>query len=400
MTDKNKTFDFDTPIDRRGTGSAKWTVFGDEVLPMWVADMDFTSPQPVIDALQKAVSHGVFGYMFPPQNLSATLVQRMADFYDWHINAEDIFFIPGVMVGVNMAARAFAHDGALLIQPPVYHPFHYTPQWSKVGKQEAPLKMVESADGLTYEMDFDALEANITDETRAFLLCNPHNPIGRVWTREELEKVVEICERHDLIIISDEIHSDLVLSGHKHIPIASISPEAAQRTVTLIAPSKTFNLPGLSLSVGIVQNADMRDKVIDAGAGLVSMVMEKNSHPFVNMMGYIAADAAYREGEDWRQAVLQYIEANRDFMADYLAEHMPSLKPAKLEGTYLQWIDCRALELEEAPAKWFLEQAKVAFNDGAMFGYGGEGFIRMNLATSRSTLQQALDQMREALTNR
>lgn len=400
MSNQPQTFDFDTPLERRNTGSAKWSVYPQDVLPLWVADMDFQSPPAVLDALQQAVTHGVFGYMFPPAALKDLIVERMRTHYDWHITADDVFFVPGVMVGVNMTARAVAHDGALMIQPPVYYPFHYTPIWSNVGKQEAPLRRVDTTDGFTYEVDFDAIEAGITEETRMFLLCNPHNPVGRVWTRDELARLNDICERHDLILVADEIHSDLLMDDHKHIPAASLSEGAAQRTVTFIAPSKTFNLPGLSFSVGIAQNAELRERIMQAGAGLVTMITDHNTHPFMNMMGYIAADAAYREGESWRKAVLMYIEANRDFVREYVGEHMPQIKLATLEGTYLQWMDCRALALPTAPAAWFVEHAKVALNDGAMFGEGGEGFVRMNLATSRVTLTQALDQMRDALAAR
>lgn len=394
-------FDFDTLIERRGTGSAKWGAYPADVLPMWVADMDFQAPPAVLEALRASVEHGVFGYAFPPAQLTETLVQRMQTRYGWQIAAEDILYTPGVMVSVNMAARAFAQEGALLIQPPVYHPFHYTPQWSNCGKQEAPLTRVETPDGgFSYSIDFDALEAAITPQTKMFLLCNPHNPIGRVWSREELMRIADICERHDLIICADEIHSDLIFSGHTHIPIASLSPEIAARTVTLIAPSKTFNLPGLSLSVVIVQNAALRKRFVDVGAGLVMVIMGEHSHPFINSMGYLAADAAYREGDAWLHAALQYIEANRDFARAYIQEHMPAIKVAALEGTYLQWLDFRALDLPELPAKWFVEHAKVALNEGEMFGEGGAGFARMNLATQRQRLEVALNQMRDALAAR
>lgn len=390
-------FDFDTLIERRGTGSAKWTVFGDDVLPMWVADMDFQSPPAVIDALHEAVDHGVFGYMFPPQDLPGLIVARMAARYNWTIQPEDVLFVPGVMVGVNMLAQAVARDGALLIQPPVYHPFHHTPTWSNCGKQEAPLRYVETADGFTYEIDFDVLENAITPETRMLLFCSPHNPIGRVWRRDELEGIAELCVKHDLILCSDEIHSDLILSGAQHIPSATIREDLRERTVTLIAPSKTFNLPGLSLSVAIIENPDLRRKFVAAGAGTVMIVMGDHSHPFINMMGYIAAAAAYRDGDPWLAALLDYIEANRDFTHAYMREHLPGVKLAALEGTYLQWMDFRGLGLPELPGKWFLEHAKVALNEGEMFGGEGTGFARMNIGTSRARLEDALHRMKAAL---
>jgi cystathionine beta-lyase len=394
---QTQTFDFDTLIERRGTGSAKWTVFGDDVLPMWVADMDFQSPPEVLEALRQSVDHGVFGYMFPPENLPQLIVDRMAERYDWHIKVEDVMFVPGVMVGVNLTAQAVAQGGAILIQPPVYHPFHYTPEWSNCAKQEAPLQYVETEDGFTYEIDFDVLENAITPETRMLLFCSPHNPIGRVWRRDELERLADVCVKHDLILCSDEIHSDLLLGGVEHIPSATVREELRQRTVTLIAPSKTFNLPGLSLSVAIIENPELRRRFVEAGAGTVMMVMGDHSHPFINTMGYLAADAAYRDGGPWLEALLGYLEANRDFVHAYVKEHMPGVKLAALEGTYLQWMDFRGLDLPELPGKWFLENAKVALNEGEMFGAEGVGFARMNIATSRPRLETALDQMRAAL---
>jgi len=391
------TFDFDTLIERRGTGSAKWGLYDEDVLPMWVADMDFQSPPAVLDALHNAVEHGVFGYMFPPQELPQLIVDRMASLYNWTITPEDILFVPGVMVGVNLTARAVAQGGAILIQPPVYHPFHHTPEWSGSSKQEAPLRYVETEDGFTYEIDFDVLENAITPETRMLLFCSPHNPIGRVWRRDELEKIADLCVKYDLILCSDEIHSDLMMSGAEHIPSATVRDELRERTVTLIAPSKTFNQPGLSLAIAIIENPGLRQKFVEAGAGTVMMLMGDHSHPFINMMGYVSAHAAYRDGGPWLEALLTYLEANRDFAHAYVREHMPEVKMASLEGTYLQWMDFRALDLPDAPAKWFLENAKVALNEGAVFGEEGAGFARMNLGTSRARLEDALDRMRTAL---
>ncbi len=392
------SFDFDTLIERRSTGSAKWSLYPEDVLPMWVADMDYKSPPAVLDALRNAVDHGVFGYMMPPEALKQSIVDRMQNRYQWTIPPESVLFVPGVMVGVNLTARAVAQDGALLIQPPVYHPFHYTPQWSNTGKQLAPLHRVDYDDGtFTYEIDFDTLEASITPETRMFLLCSPHNPVGRVWRADELERIAELCLRHDLILCSDEIHSDLLLDGNTHTPSALAHPSIRERTVTLIAPSKTFNLPGLSLSVAIIENPDLRQRFVQAGAGTVMMVMGDHSHPFVNMMGYIAATAAYQHGDPWLQAALGYIQGNRDYLHTFVREHIPQIKLARLEGTYLQWLDARALQLPTTPKTWFVEQAKVAMNDGAMFGDEGVGHLRFNLATNRARLEAALNQMKTAL---
>jgi len=394
-------YDFDTLITRRGTGSSKWGMYPDDVLPMWVADMDFQSPPAVLEALQQKVDHGVFGYSFPPPTLTEAIVERMARLYDWEISPEAVLYTPGVMVGVNLTARAIAGDGGgVLIQPPVYFPFHRTPEVSGGFKQEAVLSYVPTDDGFTYEIDFDAFEAAITPETRLFLLCSPHNPVGRVWTRDELAQMVEICARHDVVICSDEIHSDLLLGGTQHTPTALIDPDMRAKTVTLIAPSKTYNQPGLGLAVAIIEDKDLRNRFVDAGLGLVHHRHGDHVFAHINMMGYAAADAAYRHSDDWLRAVLSYIEANRDFVHEYVAEHMPEIKLARLEGTYLQWMDCRALDLPDVPGDWFRDNAKVAFNNGEMFGAGGEGFVRMNLGTPRARVQQALEQMRAALEGR
>jgi cystathionine beta-lyase len=394
------SFDFDTPINRHDTGSDKWTRFGEEILPMWVADMDFQSPPAVLDALRAKVEHGVFGYTMPPPALPQLIVDRMQARYGWQITPNDVLFSPGVMVSVSMAAQAFARGGSLLIHTPVYFPFHRTPAEAGVGKQEALLQYVKTDDGFTYEIDFDAMEAAITPETKVFLFCSPHNPLGRVWRRDELERLSDLCITHDLIMISDEIHSDLLMSGYQHIPSAMVREEMRNRAVTLIAPSKTFNVPGLGCSVAIIENPELRRKFGESGLGTVMMPVGDGFKPHLNIMGYVAAEAAYRYGDPWLEQVLTYIEANYDFACDYIREHIPQIKTAKLEGTYLLWMDCRALDLPPTAGDWFREHAKVAFNIGETFGAGGEGFARMNLGTSRSLVKQAPDQMRDALAKR
>ncbi|MEO0561310.1 MAG: aminotransferase class I/II-fold pyridoxal phosphate-dependent enzyme, partial [Chloroflexota bacterium] len=257
----------------------------------------------------------------------------------------------------------------------------------------------ETQDGFTYEIDWDVLENAITPETRMFLFCNPHNPVGRVWTRDELERIAALCVKHDLIMCSDEIHSDLLMSGYEHVPIAAL-PGMAERTVTLIAPSKTFNIAGLSFSVAIIQDKTLRDRFVNAGTGTVFMTHGEMVMPFMNMTGHIAAYAAYQHGDPWLEAALTYMEGNRDFLHEYVAEKLPDVKLASLEGTYLQWMDFRAYDLPELPGKWLAENAKVAFNEGAMFGEEGAGFVRMNLATQRDTIREAVDRIHEALAAR
>jgi cystathionine beta-lyase len=381
--------DLDQIIDRRHTDSAKWRWYdkdgNEDVLPLWVADMDFVSPEPVIRALQERVNHGVFGYGLPPDDLGTVVQERLARLYDWHIEAGDIYFIPGVVTGFNQVCHAVGEPGdEVLVEPPIYYPMLYAP--ANAGRVLKTVPLVEGNE--RYEHDFDAFEEAITERTSLFLLCNPHNPVGRVFERDELERLAEICLRHDIVICSDEIHCDLVFPGYPHIPIASLAPEVAAQTVTLFAPSKTFNVAGLSCSIGVIQSPDLRDRVMDAGKGLIS---------HVNVMGYTAALAAYRDGQEWLDAVLVYLEANRDYLLEYVAAHLPTVKCHQPEGTYLAWLDCREAGIPGNPHEFFLEQAQVVLNDGAVFGEGGEGFVRLNFGCPRATLTEALKRMQAAM---
>lgn len=384
-------YDFDHPPQRRGTNCVKWGHYPPDTLPLWVADMDFPAPQPVLTALHKHIDHGVFGYPDAMggddlPELRGLLVERMQRLYQWRIKPQDIVFLPGVVTAFHMAIYAFTSpENAILVQPPVYPPILHAAQTTGVIAQEAPLTQ---ATDRSYSVDWERFEAAITPETRMFLLCNPHNPVGRVFTRLELEKLAEFCLRNDILICSDEIHCDLLFSGYRHTPIASIDPEIANRTITLMAPSKTFNIAGLQCSFAIIPNPELRKQYQQGKKGLAG---------WVNTLGLIAAEAAYAEGHDWLQQLLVYLEGNRDFLAGYIRNHMPGIEMAKPQGTYLAWLDCRKLELPGGPYKFFLEQARVALNDGATFGPGGDGFIRLNFACSRSTLEQALNQMRQAI---
>ena len=382
-------YDFDTLIDRRHTDSAKWRWYNkdgkDDVLPLWVADMDFASPEPVIRALRERVTHAIFGYGLPPTDLKDVIQERLVRLYDWHVETDDIYFIPGVVTGFNQVCHAIGEPGdEILAEPPVYYPMLYAPENSGRVLKTVPLV----ARNGRYEHDFDAFEEAITGRTALFLLCNPHNPVGRVFERDELERLAEMCLRHDVVICSDEIHCDLVFPGHPHTPIASLAPEIAAQTVTLFAPSKTFNVAGLSCSVGVIQNPDLRDRVTQAGKGLIS---------HINVMGFTAALAAYRDGQEWLDELLVYLEANRDYVLEYIAANMPGVKCQKPEGTYLAWLDCREAGIPGHPHEFFLEQAGVALNDGAAFGAGGEGFVRLNFGCPRATLTEALERMRAAL---
>ncbi len=382
-------YDFDKIIDRRHTDSAKWRWYNkdgnEDVLPLWVADMDFAVPEPVIRALEERVAHGIFGYGMPPDGMREMLQERLARLYDWHVEPDDIFAIPGVVAGFNKTCLAVGEPGdEILVEPPVYYPMLHAPKNTGRIRKEVPLVEVAGR----YERDLDAFEQAITERTSLLLLCSPHNPVGRVFDRGELEALAEICLRHDVVICSDEIHCDLVFPGHPHVPTAALSPEVAAQTVTFFAPSKTFNVAGLSCSIGVVQNPDLRDRVQKAGKGLV---------PHINVLGFAAAFAAYRDGQEWLDALLVYLEANCDYLLEYVAAHLPGVKCQKPEGTYLAWLDCREAGIPGNPHEFFLEHARVAVNDGAVFGEGGEGFVRLNFGCPRATLTEALDRMRAAL---
>jgi cystathionine beta-lyase len=382
-------YDFDQIIDRRCSDCAKWNYYGD-ALPLWVADMDFRAPEPVLRALHERVDHGVFGYCQEPPELRPLIVERLQQLYGWEVSPEALIFCPGVMSTFNLAARAVTRPGdGLLVQTPVYHPFLRVPGNHDLVMNE--MELTRRPDG-QYEVDFDRFEATITGRTRVFLLCSPHNPVGRVFRRDELKRMAEICLRHDVVICADEIHCDLVFPGHPHLPIASLDPEIAAQTITLMAPSKTYNIAGIHASVVIIQDEELRKRFEAARADLV---------PRLDVLGYTAILAAYRDGGEWLEQALRYLEANRDYLFDYLASgNLPGLTMAKPEGTYLAWLDCRDAALPGNAHKFFLKEAGVALNDGATFGAGGEGFVRLNFACPRATLVEALELMRGALLRR
>jgi cystathionine beta-lyase len=380
-------YDFDQIINRRSTHSAKWDRYAEDILPMWVADMDFISPQPVIEALTRRVEHGVFGYPDENEPLKLAILDWLADRFNWRINLEALVIIPGVVKGFNLASHAMRgpDGGGVLVQTPVYFPFLSAPKNAGMLIQEMELTLC--TDG-SYEIDFEAFEAGITDDTRLFILCNPHNPVGRVFSKDELERMAEICLRHGVTICSDEIHGDLVFSGHRHIPLASLDPEIAAHTITLMAPSKTFNLAGLECSFAVIENPELREKYLGATQGLVG---------WVNLMGQTAALAAYREGAEWLDQLLVYLEANRDYLYETVNTQLPGISMAKPEGTYLAWLNCREAGIEGSPQVFFQEQARVALNDGPPFGQGGEGFVRLNFGCPRPLLTEGLDRMKTAL---
>lgn len=379
-------FDFDTVVDRRQSQSMKWRLYGDDVLPMWVADMDFASPPAVIEALRERVRHGIFGYESSSLELKELITDRLAHLYSWHVTPDAIVFVPGVVTGFNVAIRAFVGvDESVAIQTPVYGPILHAAQGANVHSQA--MGLIREPDG-RYSVDIDCFAETVTDHTRLFLLCNPHNPVGRVLTREELLPMAEVCLRHDTIICSDEIHCDLVFDGHRHLPIASLAPEIEARSITLMAPSKTFNIAGLHCGFAIIPNADLRRAYNRGRDGLVGSP---------NLLGYVAAQAAYAGGQPWLDALLRYLQANRDLTVSYVTQHMPQLRITSPEATYLAWIDCSGAALPQSPKAYFLERGRVAFNDGTDFGPDCDGFIRLNFGCPRRLLLEGLERMRSAL---
>ncbi len=381
-----QTFDFDRVIDRRSSDSIKWHYFAEDVLPMWVADMDFAAAPVILEALQQRVSHGVFGYPAEVKGLREAILEWLEKRYTWKVNAEDLIFLPGVVVAFNLVAQALCSDQrGVVIQTPVYPPFLNVGQNAGVPLLVSRLRM---GDRNRYEVDFDSFKDALAQNAGMFLLCNPHNPVGRVFTRFELEQMAEQCLRQDVIICADEIHCDLVYSGHHHIPLASLDDEIAQRTVTLMAPSKTFNIPGLEFSFAVVPNAQIRQKIHQARRGLIGGV---------NLLGMVAARAAYQHGEDWLEQLIAYLQANRDWLYRTVCEEMPKVGMPLPEGTYLAWLDFRETAVGNDPFNFFLNQAKVGLNDGRAFGNGGEGHVRLNFGCPRSVLKEGINRMVAAL---
>lgn len=377
----NKKFDFDSTPDRHDSSSSKWLKYGErDVIPMWVADMDFRTAPGVIATLRERIEHGIFGYTQPPAALPGAIADALVRDYNWKIEPDWLVWMPSLVVGLNVVSRAFAAQGEeILTSTPIYPPFLSAPRNAERLAVKVPL--VE--DGKRWLWDFDALEKRVTQRTRVLLLCSPHNPTGRVWTQEELTTLVTFCERHDLVLVSDEIHSGLVLDKDKqHIPIATIG-NAGERTVTLLSASKTFNLPGLGCAFAIASNAQLRAKLQRTMAGIVH---------HVGALGFFATLAAYRDGHAWQLALLDYLRANRDMVETRLSA-MPGLRSWHVEATYLAWIDARELPVSDPVA--FFEDAGVGLYDGSPFG--APGFLRLNFACNRALLTKALDRMQTAI---
>ncbi len=397
--------DFDTVINRRCSNSVKWKRYGEDVLPLWVADMDFGAPEPILEALHQAVEHGIFGYEFPTRKLGETVAARMEKLYGWRVNPEMVVATPGVIAGFYAAARTVCQTGqGILVQPPVYPPFLSVHKNSALVCQEAQLRMTTEGSILHYGVDFDEFGRAVNSggaQTGMFLLCNPHNPTGQAYLQDDLRRMAEICLRNQLIICSDEIHSELLLGGSsnpsqeagRHTPIASLDPEIADRSITLIAPSKTFNVPGLFCAFAILPNPELLKRYKET---LEQMAMH------VTSLGLTAAQAAYSGAcDNWLAELRTYLTGNRDFLSEYVRNEFEGIRLTNPEATYLAWLDCNELvrsgRIQGSPGEFFLKQAKVALNEGKEFGSGGEGFVRLNFGCPRKTLVEALERMKASL---
>jgi cystathionine beta-lyase len=385
-------YNFDVIPSRRQTNSIKWTFYPEDVLPLWVADMDFPSPPAVLEALRQAITQGVLGYDIPTITLKKTVAGRMEKLYGWQVDPQAVVAIPGLVSGFNAAARMLCEPGdGYLIQPPVYMPFNDLQQNHGFIRQEAPLSRIVEGSRLRYEVDWDSFKAgfnSLGSKTRMFLLCNPHNPTGQIYTRDELVKMTEVCLEKNVVIVSDEIHSELILGESRHTPVALLSPEISSRTITLIAPSKTFNVPGLFCGFAIIPDAHLREKY---NKTLERMTLH------VSSLGLVAAQAAFSGMcDDWLTELKAYLTLNRDFSVEYVEKNIPGIRTTIPEATYLIWFDCSGLDLP-GPYRFFLNNARVALNDGFTFGTGGQGFVRFNFGTTRSLVVEALDRMRKAI---
>ena len=392
------TYNFDKIIDRTGSGDLKHGVlkerYGrDDLLPLWVADMDFETPEFITSALRQRLEHSLFGYTVVPDELWTTIVKWIADHHQWDVKREWLTYIPGIVKGIGMAINVFVkEDEKVVIQTPVYHPFRLTPEGNGRKVVYNPLK---ETDG-TYEMDFDQLAEVVDDKCRLLILSNPHNPAGICWDADTLRRLAHFCYERGIIVISDEIHSDMAILGNRHIPFATVSDEAAQISITFGAPSKTFNIAGIVSSYAIVPNPTLRRRFYTW--------LEANELNDPPLFAPIATIAAYQQGEEWRRQMLGYVEDNILFVEEYCRENLPGIKPWRPQASFLVWLDCRGLGLNhDELVDLFVNKAHLALNDGAMFfgkpkpGNDLGGFMRLNVGTPKSVLKTALEQLKTAL---
>ncbi|MGM9753815.1 MAG: MalY/PatB family protein [Candidatus Cryptobacteroides sp.] len=386
-------YDFDKIIDRRGSGALKTDALKErygksELLPLWVADMDFETPDFILDALKERLEHPVLGYTIEPEDYWPCVQKWIFEHHAWKVEREWLTYIPGIVKGIGMAINAFLkEDEQVIIQPPVYHPFRLVPEGNGRKVLYNPLR--ENADG-SYSMDFENLEQVCNPKCRMLILSNPHNPAGILWDRVTLERLARFCHSRGIIVLSDEIHCDMALWGGKHIPFASVCREAAECSITFAAPSKTFNIAGVVSSYSIVPDARLRERFYS--------YLRANEYNDPPLFSPIATIAAFSKGEQWRREMLSYVEGNILFLEDFCGRFLPGIKPLRPQSSFLVWLDCRALGLEQKDlVSLFVDRAGLALNDGSMFGEQGRGFMRLNVGCPRALLSRALEQLRKAL---
>lgn len=387
-------YNFDEIIERKGTGAMKVEALGErygnsDLIPLWVADMDFKSPPAITEAIIERAKHGIFGYTKPSKAYYDSIINWVNDCHTWEIKQEWVSFIPGIVKGIAFAVDCFTDKkDKVIIQPPVYHPFRIVPTLHQREVVDNPLILTSGQ----YQMDLEDLKALISPSTKMLILCNPHNPGGRVWTRQELIDLADICYERNVLVISDEIHSDLAFAPNRHIPFASVSEKAAQNSITFMAPSKTFNIAGIISSYSIIPNDELRE----------------NFHTFLatseldsgHIFAYLAAQVAYDEGKEWLSEVKDYLSENIKFVDNYLKINIPQIKAMLPEASFLIWLDCKELNLsQEKLVSLFVNDAKLALNDGAIFGKEGEGFMRLNVGTPRVNIERAMDNLKKAIDN-
>lgn len=405
------TYDFDKPVDRSGSGDVKHEALlprwgRSDLLPLWVADMDWETPQFITDALRKRLDHSLFGYTVEPADFWPSVIDWVHDHHRWSLKRGWLTFVPGIVRGIGIAINVFCEKSdAVVIQPPVYHPFRLTTEGN--GRQLLKNPLREKPDG-GYEMDFDNLRKTVEDfnsqaegKVRMLIMSNPHNPAGICWDKSTLTRLAHFCKEHDIIVISDEIHCDLALWDNRHIPFATVSEEAAECSITFMAPTKTFNIAGLMSSFSIIPNDEIRRRF--------SSWLEVNELNEPTLFAPIATIAAFRNGEEWRRQMLRYVEGNIDFVIDFLARQIPQIRPIRPQASFLVWLDCRGLGLDHKELiDLFVDKAHLALNDGEIFfgseeenlaatGGKGHGFMRLNVGTQRSVLERALNQLKAAL---
>lgn len=385
------TYNFDELIDRRHTGSVKWdgmkNAFGrDDLTAMWVADMDFRTPPFVMDALRQRLEHEVLGYAMPCEGWDTTICHWLQKHHQWEVRPDWLTFVPGIVRGQAFALLCFTNPGdRVLVMTPVYHPFFLVTERLKREAVRSPLDLRDGH----YHIDFDRLRHDLQG-CKALVLCNPHNPGGRVWTVDELRRIAELCQESGTLVISDEIHADLTLPPYKHHPFATVSPAAASNSVTFMAPSKTFNMPGVQSSFAIVPDDTLRARF--------QQFMEAGEFCEGHLFAYIGCKAAFEHGEEWLNQLLAYIQGNIDFTESYLRQHIPAIGMIRPQASFLVFLDCRQLGLEqEALERLFADKARLALNTGTTFGEPGRGFMRLNVGCPRAALKQALDQLAEAV---